>query len=383
MSWAAICRYGGVGDNLIASSVLPALKKKYGHVEVISQEPQSAVFENNPFIDKLSVHKPGQIPGDSAEAWKKWHDIRAKEYDLFVNLSHSVETLRAFLPAQTQSSWPAAWRRKFAAQSYVETAADICGVDPKDCSPGFFPTEAETHKALETLEKVGRPCIGWVLSGTRIDKIYPASTIAVARLINELGAQVILFGAPGINHDMAKKIQDHVQRQNGSLDGLHAACDEKLEDQKWPIRRIITQLQHCDLAIGPDTGPLWGVASLSLPKIMLLSHAGINNITKGWLNTATLHADPAKVPCWPCHQLHDSLDTCTPDETRQAAACISSISPSMIVEAAHAALHQRSAADERAEEHGGEGAESGTGSVQSLSRGHRRHSANGEAARTP
>ncbi len=330
--WACVARYGGVGDNLIVSAVLPALKQKYGHVEVVTQTPQHVVFENNPFIDKLAVHQPGDVPGESAEAWKRWHDVRAKEYDLFVNLSHSVETLHAFLPAQTQASWPVEWRRKFAKGSYVETAALICGVDPKDCAPGFFPTEEELVKAEETLSKIGRPVIGWVLSGTRIDKIYPASTLAVARLIRELGVSVILFGAPGRDFEMAVRIQDHVRRQNGSLDGLHAACDEKPENQNWPIRRVLTQLQHCDLAIGPDTGPMWGVASCSVPKIMMVSHASVENITRGWTNTVTLHADPERVPCWPCHRLHDTLDTCTPDETGKAAACISSISVEDIID---------------------------------------------------
>ncbi len=324
--WACVARYGGVGDNIIVSAVLPALKKKYGHVEVITQTPQHVVFENNPFIDKLEVYEPGDVPGETAEAWKRWHDIRAKGNDFFVNLSHSVETLHAFLPAQTQSSWPVEWRRKFAKGSYVETAALICGVDPGDCAPGFFPTEEENAKAQETLSKIGHPCIGWVLSGTRIDKIYPASTLAIARLIRELGVHVILFGAPGRDHEMAVRIQDHVRRQNGTLEGLHAACDADPANQAWPIRRVLTQLQHCDLAIGPDTGPMWGVASCPVPKIMMVSHASVENITKGWINTVTLHADPERVPCWPCHRLHDSLDTCMPDETGKAAACISSIS---------------------------------------------------------
>ncbi len=342
-SWACIARYGGVGDNLIASAVLPALKKRYDRVEVITQVPQSCVFENNPFIDKLSVHRVGEIPGEDLVAWKRWHDVRAKEYAFFANLSHSLETLRAFLPMQTQASWPAAWRRKFAAQSYVETVADICGVDAADCAPGFFPTEEEEAQARKTFaEQIGTgPYVGWVLSGTRIDKIYPPSTLTIARLIKELGAHVILVGAPGRDHDMAKRIQEHVLRQNGSLAGLHGMVDEKLENQRFPIRRLLTQLRHCDVVIGPDTGPMWSVAALDVPKVMLLSHAGVDNITKGWVNTRTLHADPEKVPCWPCHLLHDSLDTCTPDATGQAAACISSISVSDVVEAAALALNNR------------------------------------------
>jgi ADP-heptose:LPS heptosyltransferase len=91
MGWAGLCRYGGVGDNLIVSSVFKAVREKYGRLEVISQAPQSCVFENNPYIDKLSVHRPGEVPGESAEAWARWHAIRAREYDFFAHLSHSVD----------------------------------------------------------------------------------------------------------------------------------------------------------------------------------------------------------------------------------------------------------------------------------------------------
>ena len=36
--------------------------------------------------------------------------------------------------------------------------------------------------------------------------------------------------------------------------------------------------------IGPDTGLMWGVAMEAMPKIMLLSHASPENITKHWTN---------------------------------------------------------------------------------------------------
>ena len=54
--WAGVCRMGGVGDNLIAASVLRPLKEMGYKVEMITQRPHSVLYENNPFIDKLSVY---------------------------------------------------------------------------------------------------------------------------------------------------------------------------------------------------------------------------------------------------------------------------------------------------------------------------------------
>jgi hypothetical protein len=95
---------------------------------------------------------------------------------------------------------------------------------------------------------------------------------------------------------------------------------------------------HCDLMIGPDTGVMWAVAMEKVPKIMLLSHASEENITKHWINTITLHADQSAVPCWPCHRLHDTLDTCKANKENTGAACISNISIDTIISQARKVL---------------------------------------------
>ena len=74
-----------------------------------------------------------------------------------------------------------------------------------------------------------------------------------------------------------------------------------------------------------------GVRLEPMPKIALLSHASAENITKHWLNTTTLHADQNRVPCWPCHKLHDTKDTCVENKEKNGAACISDISVETIM----------------------------------------------------
>jgi ADP-heptose:LPS heptosyltransferase len=334
--WACVVRLGGCGDNLIASSVLPFLHQDY-QVEVIAQEPYHVVFQNNPFIAKLTVKRDGDFPKDNLE-WQQWFVKRSKEYEKFFHLSHSCETMLALVRGQTQFYWPAHWRRKWCGQNYLEFVHDIVGA-PYEFAPQFFPTEAEHAQAASTAKQLG-PHIGWLLSGTRLDKIYPQAPMAIARLIKELGHAVVMFGAPGRDFEMAKQIQEHVKRQNGSDEGLHLALSPdydkattemreklKLEPGKpsWPLRRVLTQVRYCNLVIGPDTGPMWGIAREPLPKIMMLSHASPENITKHWLNTTTLHADQKRVPCWPCHQLHDDPSTCTPNADNNGAACITDI----------------------------------------------------------
>jgi FkbM family methyltransferase len=345
--WAGVVRCGGVGDNLIAASVCRPLKDQGYNVEVITQNPQSVVFENNPHIDKISVYDAKDWPEDLAQ-WQDLFRIRAKEYapGKFVNLAHSVECKHGLVPIQTWYWWPQEYRRKLCGGSYLETAHDVFGV-PHSFGPLFFPTEEEKEEARVTRAKLGsRPLIGWTLSGTRIDKVYPYTALLVSRLIKELGANVVLMGGPPPYRDLelANGIVEHVKVQNGSTEGVFHAASPSLENQIWPIRRILTFAAHCDLVIGPDTGPSWGVAFEPVPKIVLISHTSAENITKHWINTLTLHADPRRVPCWPCHRLHDTFKTCNPIKAgahdNEFAACISSIGVEDVLSAASRLLNQ-------------------------------------------
>jgi FkbM family methyltransferase len=348
--WAGIVRLGGIGDNLIAASVLKQLKAQGYKVDVISQEPQSCVFQNNPYVDKLTIKDGARdIPQDPWE-WQKYWRGRSREYDRFANLSHSCEALLAQYKAATAYWWRAEFRRQQCGRSYLESVCDIVGV-PYEFGSLFFPTEDERADALRMKGKITkkhRKVIGWVLTGTRVDKIYPMATMAVARMNKELDAAVVLFGAPvpALDYQLAREILAHVVRQNGSESGLHLAVNDDAV-KKWDIRMLLTMAGVCDLVIGPDTGPMWGVAMEPMPKIVLLSHASPENITKHWTNTVTLHADQEKVPCWPCHLLHDEVATCremqleaglNPTAEDRGAACISSISVEDIVETAEKLL---------------------------------------------
>jgi len=355
--WACVIRLGAIGDDLIATSILPLLAKDY-NVEVIAEDPQHVIFENNPYIAKLTVKKRGDLPEGQNNEWQNWFAARSKEYAKFIHLSHSCEDAIAFFPCQTKFWYPDSVRRRLCSGvSYLEYVHDIAEV-PHVFRPQFFPTEAERTKAQETKAKVGRRVIGWAISGSRFDKMYPQSPMVIGRLIKELDVPVILFGGPGKDNVIAKQIMEHVERQNGTTQGLHLALTPdvpagtqawemgtgthvEIKDAPpplWPIRRSLAQILTMDLMIGPDTGLMWAAGMEPFGKIMLLSHASPTNITKHWINTVTLHADQKRVPCFPCHRLHNTIDTCKPNKENNGAACITDINPEDIVQAARKLL---------------------------------------------
>lgn len=342
--WAGVCRLGGVGDNLVAASVLRPLKTLGYKVEMITSESAGPVFINNPFVDKLSIKKDGEIPG--GDEWQKWFAARANEFDVFANLSHSMEARHALQRGSTAFWWPQDYRRKVCAGSYLETVHDIMGV-PHEFGPLFFPTEAEYERAQATKDNIGGPYIAWVLAGSRVDKVYPYATHLICRLIKELDAQVVAIGTGAMQFEYAKKVQEEVRRTNSTDKGFHVALSPDGSDegghQSWGLRRSLTQAMLADLVITPDTGIAWAVAMETMPKIVMVSHASAENITKHWVNTTTMHADAVRVPCWPCHRLHDDISTCTPaKDAPNVSACMADIPVETVVVAARDALARKS-----------------------------------------
>ena len=163
--------------------------------------------------------------------------------------------------------------------------------------------------------------------------MYPYAPMAVARIIKEIGASVVLIGGPSEKEvSSVEAIRDYVIAHNGDRKGLHLAIPAVGGEKCWPIRTSLAFVQACDLVITPDTGPAWAVAFEPNSKIMLLSHGSVDNVTKHWINTVTLHADNNRVPCWPCHRLHNDISTCVPNKEGNGAACISDISVERLVE---------------------------------------------------
>ncbi len=332
--WACVARLGGVGDNLIAASVLAPLKRQGYMTEVISSEPNHVVYLHNPHIDKLTIKKPERdLPKDDLIAWQHWMNTRANEYDVFVHASHSCEGRHAFFKMMTAFWWPPEYRRKIGAGSYLETVHDIAGV-PYEFGPLYYTTEEERAFAKQATAIMGERYICWVLSGTRIDKVYPYAPNCIARIIKELGAPVMLLGGPSEKeHSMATAIRDVVEIQNGTRDGLHLAVPQESGEKAWPLRTSLGLVHGASLVVTPDTGPAWAVAFEPMPKVVMVSHASVENITKHWINTTTLHANPDRVPCWPCHRLHDDISTCVINKGGDGAACISDISTETVVQA--------------------------------------------------
>jgi ADP-heptose:LPS heptosyltransferase len=344
--WCGVYRAAGIGDLLIVSSAVAQLAKNF-NVEVLCDAPYGTVWEHNPYVAKLTEIPKDTLPKEH-EQWRNWFRMRAREYEAFYDLSQTCEVTLALASGQVAFDWPASARRKLCGRSYLEWVHDVCEL-PYDFDPGprFYASEAERADAQRVKGTVGSRMIGIPVSGSRIDKTWPWMPQLVAKILRELKVPVVLFGG-STPRDVAIADRTHeaVVAAVGDrkiVDELLHCCiskDTKEVSVEWSMRRNMAQLQACDLVITPDTGLAWAVAMEPMPKIVLLSHASPENITKHWRNTVTLHADQERVPCWPCHRLHDSPDTCVKAEKADAAACMTDIHDEIVLEHVRKALER-------------------------------------------
>jgi hypothetical protein len=84
------------------------------------------------------------------------------------------------------------------------------------------------------------------------------------------------------------------------------------------------------------------VAMASMPKIVLLSHSSVENLTRDWVNTRSVHS--VDTPCAPCHKMVYTWDQCVRDEASGTAACMADIHPDQVWDALTQALEIAEAA---------------------------------------
>jgi ADP-heptose:LPS heptosyltransferase len=323
-----VVRYGGFGDMIQAASVLPHLKAAGLEVAVNCHPSGADLLRCDPHIDELIVQDRDEIdPGKLDEHWARM----AGCFDRFINLTGSVE--RSLL------AWPGdeTYRTEFARErharmnvNYLERTHDIAQV-PHQFHARFYPSPGEQKWARrERLQLAGqRPLVMLSLSGSSVHKAYPHWDAVIAWLMHATSAVVITVG------DIYCRILEG---------GWTKERRVKLRAGALSIRRTLTLAEHCDLVVGTETGVMNAVGLLPVPKVLMLSHSSVENLSKHWMNTTNL--EPFMAKCHPCHKLHYTSRTCPrPAEApnSRAAWCAWSIEPERVQAAMAAVLLEQAA----------------------------------------
>lgn len=326
---ACVVRYGGIGDCLQAANLLPELKAQGYHVTVMTVPTGESVLRHDPHIDAWFVQDPDQVPNmELAEFWK----VQQAKFDLWVNLSESVEGTLLAIPGRANHGWPDAMRRKYLGINYLEFMHEIAQI-PYQPAARFYTTEDEDRAARSMLSDIEarltpglRPPMAardhffvmWCLAGSSVHKVYPHQDDVIANLLNARDDIVVILVG-----DMVCKVLEQ-----GWETHPRVVCTSG----SFNPRQTLALAQHVDVVVGPETGILNGVSFVERPaKVVMLSHSSVENLTRDWHSTTSL--EPANTACYPCHRLHYTREFCPHDEEMHVAKCQHDIAPRRVFEA--------------------------------------------------
>ena len=316
---ACIVRYGGFGDMLQTASILPQLKQSGYHITVMTTPKGHDIIRHDPYVDDWYIQDHDQVPNNELGLF--WSE-QSKRFDLFVNLSESIEGTLLAIPGRINHSWSQSVRHRMLNKNYFEFTAQLAGVDAKPVKL-FYPTDEERQEMQTNTDEFN---IVWSLAGSSIHKFSPHMDAVIARILLDIpNARIHLVGDEACQLlEQGWQNEPRIERTSGKLS----------------IRQTLTLAQQADLVIGPETGVLNSVAHEPNAKVVLLSHSSKKNLTQHWYNTWSLI--PTDCHCYPCHRLHYSTEFCDVEAESGTALCMRNITPDMIWDAVNAAYRKRS-----------------------------------------
>lgn len=320
-----VTRYGAIGDQLMAASILPGLKKQGWHITYNTSPSGQEILLHDPHIDEWLIQDKDQVPNQ--ELGPFW-DTLATRYDRVINLSESIEGGLLQLPGRLQHKYSTeARQRLFGSVNYLERTHDIAAV-PYAFNARFYPTEKERYTAHKLRKSIKAPVIAWAINGSAAHKVYPYVQIVLAWILDNTPAHVFLLADPTIGIELQQGILSVLAEDGKDLSRVHACGG------KWNIRETLAFCQVADIVVGPETGPLNAVGmEKDVAKVIYLSHSSPENLTKHWVNATVLEPAKSNCACFPCHMLHYTWDFCNQVEKTKAALCASAIEPERVYEA--------------------------------------------------
>lgn len=321
---AFVCRFGAIGDQIQASSILPELRKQGYWVTYNTTPSGYEILKNNPYIDEWFIQEKDFVP--NVQLGPYWQTLKLENrWDKIINLCESIEAGLLTLPGRLQFDYPDEARRKmFSTVNYLERQHDIADV-PYDFHAHFYSTKEEQEWAKAQISKIDAPVVAWAVNGSAHHKVYPWVQVVTSWLLTHTPVHVFLLGDGSTSKELQDGIIETLKKDGIDQSRIHAMCGE------WKVRESLTFVEQVDCLVGPETGLLNSAGMKDdVAKVIYLSHSSKENLTKHWTNTITLEPDAARAPCFPCNRMHYTWDSCFRNETTKASICASAIAPKLV-----------------------------------------------------
>jgi len=333
-----------IGDVVMATPALRALKARWPDAEVVAAGPPTApaLLEGLPFVDEVVV-LPRRAQAGLAGMARAARRLRERAFDVAIVLPNSISSALVAAAARVPvrvgyaaggRGWllthalrhpaePGRHRMPVPMPDYYGRLLESIGV-PRGSHRtqlAVLPRDEEAAEAwLERHGLLGERLVG-LHAGSSFGPSKLWSTERFAAVADALhardGARAIAFCGPG-EEDMAREIE---RRAAGSV---VAAADDPL-----PLATVKAVVKRLSLLVTTDTGPRHFAAPFDVPSVVLMGS------TDPRFTNTNLHRSlvvRSGVACSPCH-----LKVCPIDHR-----CMTRITPPMVLAAADRVLARAS-----------------------------------------
>lgn len=287
-----IVRYGAFGDMVMITPLIKKYKEEGYHVTVNCTTYSAKVLNHNPHVDNVIPQERDIIYNpELGKYWSEW----SKEYDKYINLSESIEGKLLVVEGRPEFYMPQRYRNLRANKNYYDFTMELGGFPE---SKGILGELYFNHTERKRAEKFRREykdkfIVMWSLNGSSYHKMYPLmEPVLNDWLAKHKDAMVITTG------DAMSKLNEFEHPQVICASG------------EWDIRDVMCMTNYVDLVVGPETGILNAAGCFDTKKLIFLSHSSCENLCKYFKNHFCLKPDQNIAPCYPCHQLHYSRESC-------------------------------------------------------------------------
>lgn len=264
------------------------------------------VLMHNPYISQKIAYKSNSLPEEELEGY--WSGLAEKHgASRTINLCESIEVELALHPKDPRYAYTKPERRALCDKNYYKHTFTFAGVKPpadwadEDFRPQFFSTRAERRRVQRGIDKFRGYgfAVMFSMSGSGGNKRYPYISSIMGNMLDRWpGCKIITVG------DYMSKLAE--------CDGIFDMSRYMATSGMWSIRESFTGAGMVDALISTDTGLLHAGGCYDTPKLGLLGHSTIRNVTETFANDYSLEAKWACAPCF--RMIYDKWLQCPVDE---------------------------------------------------------------------
>lgn len=249
-----------------------------------SAENGMDVFQNNIYVDKLIPYERDTVPieklGELLESTRQ-----AYECDKVIDMCESLECKLALYPPDPRYMFPKYERKDLCNKNYYDYAFEFTGypeVKGRGRGELFFTPEEKMEMDTFFNHFSKMFIVLWGLAGSGRNKAYPAAQAVQLDLLNKYPDLLIIT----VGDYPCKLLEIDNHPRIIAKSGI------------WNKRQSMLACRYVNLVVSPDTGLLHSTGCFSTPKIGLLGHSTIENVTKYFENDYSIEAECDCAPCF-------------------------------------------------------------------------------------